>query len=99
VRREAGHGFAPEVVKYFEAALGDAPTAARPITPAPGGLSEREAEVLRLASRGLTRRDIADRLSISEHTVRHHLSHIYDKIGVTTRVGATLWALGHDLFP
>jgi HD-GYP domain-containing protein (c-di-GMP phosphodiesterase class II) len=99
LRGEAGSAFAPAIVASLEAVLGNGPPAARPPEAVPGTLSEREAEVLRLASRGLTRRDIANRLSISEHTVRHHLSHIYDKIGVTTRVGATLWALSHDVFP
>lgn len=100
VRQEAGKGFAPEVVAQLEGAFqqGPSPVGDGQVPPA-GGLTDREAEVLRLASRGLTRRDIAGRLVISEHTVRHHLSHIYDKIGVTTRVGATLWALGHDIFP
>ena len=98
LRREVGSGFAPDVVAGLERALDGLPAPANQVS-LPGELTEREAEVLRLASRGLNRRDIGDRLGISEHTVRHHLSHIYDKIGVTTRVGATLWALGHDLFP
>ena len=37
------------------------------------------------------------KLFLSEHTVRHHLEHIYDKIGVRTRVAATLFAVEHDL--
>ena len=61
------------------------------------GLSAREVEVLRLAMRGLSNRQIAEILVVSPRTVGHHLQHIYDKIGVSTRVGATLFALEHGL--
>jgi DNA-binding NarL/FixJ family response regulator len=63
----------------------------------PAGLSGREVEVLRLVSRGMTRRQIAQRLTISENTVRHHLSHVYDKTGTTNRVSATLFAMEQGL--
>jgi HD-GYP domain-containing protein (c-di-GMP phosphodiesterase class II)/DNA-binding CsgD family transcriptional regulator len=63
----------------------------------PGGLSEREVDVIRLAARGLSNRQMADRLSISKVTVGHHIQHIYDKIGVSTRAAATLFAMEHDL--
>ncbi len=59
----------------------------------PGGLSGREVEVLRLAARGLTTRQIADRLYISIKTADHHIQHIYNKIGVSTRAAAALWAI------
>lgn len=63
----------------------------------PADLTDREVEVLRLLARGLSRRRMADQLVLSEHTVRHHLEHIYAKVGVGTRVGATLFAIEHDL--
>jgi HD-GYP domain-containing protein (c-di-GMP phosphodiesterase class II)/DNA-binding CsgD family transcriptional regulator len=63
----------------------------------PAGLTDREVEILRLLATGLSRRQVADRLVLSEHTVRHHLEHIYDKVGVGTRVAATLFAVEHDL--
>jgi HD-GYP domain-containing protein (c-di-GMP phosphodiesterase class II) len=63
----------------------------------PAGLSEREAEVLCLAVRGLSNRQIAEALVVSPKTVGHHLENIYGKIGVSTRVGATLFALQHGL--
>ena len=63
----------------------------------PAGLTTREVEILRLLARGLTRREMARRLILSEHTVRHHLEHIYNKIGVSTRVAATLFAVENDL--
>jgi HD-GYP domain-containing protein (c-di-GMP phosphodiesterase class II) len=63
----------------------------------PAGLSEREVEVLGLVIRGLSNRQMAEALFISPKTVDHHIQHIYDKIGVSTRVGATLFALQHGL--
>lgn len=63
----------------------------------PGGLSGREVEVLRLAARGLTTREIGDRLVISPKTADHHIQHIYVKIGVSTRAAAALWAMQHDV--
>jgi HD-GYP domain-containing protein (c-di-GMP phosphodiesterase class II) len=63
----------------------------------PGGLTRREVEVLRLAAKGLTTHDIADRLYISPKTADHHIQHIYGKIGVSTRAAAALWAMQHTL--
>jgi HD-GYP domain-containing protein (c-di-GMP phosphodiesterase class II) len=65
--------------------------------PRPGGLSQREVEVLRLAAMGLTTREIADRLFISPKTADHHIQHVYTKIGVSTRAAAALWAMQHEL--
>ena len=63
----------------------------------PAGLTEREVEVLRLICRGGTKKQVAARMGISPRTVDHHVRHIYDKAGVHTRAGATLFALEHDL--
>lgn len=63
----------------------------------PAGLSDREVEVLRLIIGGLSNQEVARRLSISPKTVGHHVEHIYTKIGVSTRAGAALFALQHDL--
>src|SRR5829696_4847938 len=52
---------------------------------AAGGLSEREAEVLVLAARGLSNRQIARELHISEATAKRHLANIYQKVGVRSR--------------
>lgn len=51
----------------------------------PGALTEREREVIALIGQGLSNKDIAERLCISGITVRHHLTSIFDKLGVTTR--------------
>jgi HD-GYP domain-containing protein (c-di-GMP phosphodiesterase class II) len=84
-----------EVVDALLVASGQPPPLAK--RPLPAGLSEREAEVLALAVRGLSNRQIADELVVSPKTVGHHLENIYSKIGVSTRVGATLFALQHGL--
>lgn len=63
----------------------------------PSGLSDREVEVLRLITRGLSKRDVARTLSISPATADHHIRHIYTKTGVATRAAATLFAMRHAL--
>ena len=61
------------------------------------GLSERQVEVLRLIAGGYSMKQIAGLLTISEKTVDNHIQHIYNKIGVSTRAGATLFAMEQDL--
>jgi HD-GYP domain-containing protein (c-di-GMP phosphodiesterase class II) len=63
----------------------------------PAGLTAREAEVLALASSGLTTAEIAKRLVISPKTADSHIQHIYAKIGCSTRGAAVLFALQHHL--
>lgn len=63
----------------------------------PGGLSPREVEVLRLIAKGYTNKKTAEALGISTKTVGHHVQHIYDKLGVSTRAAATLFAMQHQL--
>jgi ATP/maltotriose-dependent transcriptional regulator MalT len=66
-------------------------------SPAAGGLSPREREVLQLVARGRTNRDIAAELVISERTVDRHVSNIFSKLGVSSRSAATAYAYEHDL--
>jgi ATP/maltotriose-dependent transcriptional regulator MalT len=63
----------------------------------PGGLTERELQVLRLVASGKTNRVIAGELSLSEKTVDRHLSNIFTKIDVSSRAAATAYAYEHDL--
>jgi len=63
----------------------------------PDGLTEREREVVRLISEGLSNKDIADRLCISSITVRHHLTSIFDKLGVSNRQKLLIRAHQHGL--
>jgi HD-GYP domain-containing protein (c-di-GMP phosphodiesterase class II) len=81
------------------AAVMDVAGLPRPKTARPAGLSEREVEVVRLAARGLSNREIAAELIISERTVGHHLAHIYDKTGRRTRAGVAVFAAEHGLLP
>ncbi len=60
-------------------------------------LSEREIEVLRLLSTGLSNKEIAPLLFISESTVKTHVEHIIHKLGVSDRVQAAVWAARHGL--
>jgi HD-GYP domain-containing protein (c-di-GMP phosphodiesterase class II) len=76
-------------------AAGSAPTNARQGYPA--GLTDREVEVLRLLAQGKTNREIAEALVITEKTAGHHVEHVYAKADVSTRVGAALFAMRHDL--
>ena len=55
-------------------------------------LTSREIEIVRLAAQGLRNQAIADRLHISEGTVKVHLHNIYEKLGIDGRVGLTLYA-------
>jgi HD-GYP domain-containing protein (c-di-GMP phosphodiesterase class II) len=65
----------------------------------PAGLTPREVEVLVLAARGLSNKDIADRLVISAKTVANHVEHIYSKIGASNRAAASLFAVRQGLLP
>jgi DNA-binding NarL/FixJ family response regulator len=60
-------------------------------------LSDREREVLILVASGLANKQIARRLGISEKTVKTHLTNIFQRIGVTDRTQAALWAERHGL--
>ncbi|MDD5094252.1 MAG: response regulator transcription factor [Dehalococcoidia bacterium] len=65
----------------------------QPVALAPGGFTSREQEIFRLMGRGLSDEEIAQSLGISQRTVRFHLRHILDKLGVATRVKAIIRAL------
>ncbi len=61
------------------------------------GLTDRELEVLVSVIAGRTNRQIAEQFSISEQTVKHHLTHIFDKVGVYNRLELALFAIHHGL--
>ncbi|GAA4849199.1 response regulator transcription factor [Actinomycetospora corticicola] len=58
-------------------------------------LTDRESEVLLLVADGLGNKQIARRLAITERTVKNHLTHIYQRLGVTDRTQAALWTERH----
>jgi DNA-binding NarL/FixJ family response regulator len=61
------------------------------------GLSEREKEILQLMTNGLIKKEIAEKLSLSVHTVDTYLRRIYEKLEVNTRTGAVAKALKEGL--
>lgn len=63
------------------------------------GLTPREREIIGAILEGLSNADIASRLSISEKTVKHHLTNIFDKLGVSNRLELALFALHHKIEP
>lgn len=66
-------------------------------SPLPAGLTEREAEVLRLVAAGHTNKEVASVLFLSDKTIARHLSNIFTKAGVSTRAAATAFAFEHDM--
>ncbi len=84
----ASAGKRPEALPTF-------PT--RNALPYPAGLTAREVEVLRLVAQGLTDAQVAERLVVSPRTVTTHLTSIYNKLGVNSRVAATRFAVEHHL--
>jgi two-component system nitrate/nitrite response regulator NarL len=60
-----------------------------------GLLSAREADVVRCVAEGLSNREIAQRLKLTEHTVKNYLFRIFDKLGVSSRVEVVLYAFRH----
>ena len=67
------------------------------VSPLPGGLTDREAEVLVGVARGHSNKQIAADLGISPKTVQHHVAHAYEKLGIRSRAGAALVAVEHGL--
>jgi len=96
-RRPAGPGPAGAGPAGRGTAEPEGPARRRPAPPRPAGLSERECEVLGLLARGLATKQVARRLGISPKTCDHHIQRLYGKAGVSTRAGATMFALEHGL--
>jgi HD-GYP domain-containing protein (c-di-GMP phosphodiesterase class II) len=98
LRPEVGTGFSASIFEALEHSLGRARSHTGRVRPdRPGDLTDRELEVLQLAAKGMSRKDMAHKLYVSESTVRTHLEHIYAKIGVSSRAAATLFAVEHQL--
>jgi DNA-binding NarL/FixJ family response regulator len=94
LRQEAEAGRLP--YEAVQAVLTAAGQPRRPV-PRPAGLSERECEVLSLIARGMATKQVARQLGISPKTCDHHIQRLYRKTGLSTRAGATLFALEHGL--
>lgn len=62
-------------------------------------LSKREEQVARQAAEGLSNHEIAQQLNLSDHTVKNHLFHIFDKLGISSRVELVLYAVSNSKRP
>jgi DNA-binding NarL/FixJ family response regulator len=62
-------------------------------------LSKRETEVVRCLAEGLTNREIAERLGLSQHTIKNHLFRVYDKLGVSSRLELLFMTLSQPSVP
>ena len=85
----------PEIARKLMSAVvaKEEPSAGHPVSRSADGLTEREQEVLHLIAEGLNNRDIAERLVISEKTVKTHVSSILGKLGLADRTQAAIYAL------
>jgi DNA-binding NarL/FixJ family response regulator len=100
--REANQGKAqlhPEIAKKLMSAVADQGTleSASQTRPLIAELTERELEVLRWVASGLNNREIAEKMVISEKTVKTHVSNLLGKLGLADRTQAAIWALKHGL--
>jgi len=93
IARELGSA---ERLTQVHAALAESGAGAGPL---PGGLTGRQAEVLRLVAAGMSNKEIAAALYLSPSTVERHLVTVYRKLGVAGRVDATRYAVSHGLGP
>jgi len=89
----------PAVQQHVLDALTASPSAPHdePAPQLPDGLTPREAEVLTLIAQGLSNSEIADRLVVSETTVKSHVNHLFAKTGVRDRAQAVTYAYRHGL--
>lgn len=62
------------------------------------GLTPRELEIVRMVVGGCTNKEIGEKLAIGENTVKSHLTHIFDKVGASSRIELALFAAHHCLF-
>jgi DNA-binding NarL/FixJ family response regulator len=89
-----GHEAVSDLVRF----LRGGPGSRRQMTPRPASrLTTRERQVVATVAEGLSNKEIAARFSLSEDTVKHHLTSIYDKLGVSTRLELAVYAAQHKI--
>lgn len=94
---EVGPMFSPACFEALSQELGVVASKSHHRREWPAGLTDREVEVLRLVATGASNQQIARTLVVSVKTVAHHLEHIYNKIGVSSRAAAVFFAMEHEL--
>jgi DNA-binding NarL/FixJ family response regulator len=89
----------PELMQHLYTEFAHTPQAAEvaPRELEATGLTPRQLEVLRLVAQGLRNAEIADQLTISEQTVKTHVAHLLEKLGVTSRLQAARYAISKKL--
>jgi two-component system nitrate/nitrite response regulator NarL len=88
-----GREMVPDMAQYLRALV----PAGEPRKGRPYGLTNREVEIVSTIVDGCTNKEIAQRFSLSEDTVKHHLTSIFDKLGVSNRLELALFAINHRL--
>ena len=89
----------PAVQRHLVEAIADGVPSGPATASLPAGLTPREAEVLTLIAAGLSNTEIAERLVVSEATVKSHVNHMLAKIGARDRAQAVGYAYRHGLVP
>ena len=89
----------PAVQRHLVEAIAEGVPAGSSSAPPPDGLTARESEVLTLIAGGLSNTEIAERLVVSEATVKSHVNHLLAKIGARDRAQAVGYAYRHGLAP
>jgi two-component system, NarL family, nitrate/nitrite response regulator NarL len=85
------------VVSLVEAMRDLAPASSARAARPKFGLTHRELEIISTVVSGYSNSDIASNFALSEHTVKHHLSRVFDKLGVSNRLELALFAVNHQL--
>jgi two-component system, NarL family, nitrate/nitrite response regulator NarL len=88
-----GREMVPDMTQYLRALV----PPGEPRKGRPYGLTNREVEIVSTIVDGCTNKEIAQRFSLSEDTVKHHLTSIFDKLGVSNRLELAMFAVNHRL--
>jgi DNA-binding NarL/FixJ family response regulator len=94
---EGGYWFGEESIGDLTEALRNMGPSPPPAARRPFNLTARERDVIRAVVAGQTNKEIAKEFGVTEDTVKHHLTRIYDKVGTSNRLELALFAMHHGL--
>ena len=98
ILQQIGHGLDVSVFRYVREVTEEKQTLPnKDIPELEMTLTHREIEVLRLIAEGATNTEVSEKLFISPHTVKSHVIHIFNKLGVNDRTQAAVWATRHKI--
>jgi two-component system nitrate/nitrite response regulator NarL len=83
--------------KLAKKGVSNAPSSRLGVRDQSSALSQREREIVVLVAQGFKNKEMAERMFISEQTVKNHLHNIFDKLGVSDRLELALYAIHHNL--